>query len=105
MTVRRSATAVIEAPKRVVADRVRSLLAEKPYGGVWPGAAADIFRTTIKTAFFMLPTQLEIMLDDHGDKTQVTVQSRSQVFIRADVFGMYDRYIRRLLISLGADFR
>jgi len=49
-----------------------------------------------------LGTHLEVKLNDQGDKTQVTVETRSQPFIFGDIFGMYDRHIRGLLTDLRA---
>jgi hypothetical protein len=49
-----------------------------------------------------LGTDLEVWLNDLGDKTQVTVRTRSQSLIAGDVFGMYDRYIQTLLTDLRA---
>jgi hypothetical protein len=47
-------------------------------------------------------TDLEVWLIDMGDKTQVTVRTRSQSLVAGDVFGMYDRYIAALLNDLRA---
>jgi hypothetical protein len=47
-------------------------------------------------------TDLEVWLIDWGDKTQVTVRTRSQSLVGGDIFGMYDRYIQSLLNDLRA---
>ena len=107
MTVERSATEVLDAPRAAVAAGLRSALAQRPYRGTSEDPVAGRFQTTVKTGSrwldpLTLGTDLEVWLNDLGDKTQVTVRTRSQSLVAGDVFGMYDRYIQHLLTDLRA---
>jgi hypothetical protein len=107
VTVERGTTEVLDAPKPAVAEALRSALAQRPYRGTSEDPEAGRFQTTVKTGRrwldpLTLGTQLEVRLNDLGDKTQVTVRTRSQSLIAGDVFGMYDRYIQGLLKDLRA---
>lgn len=107
MTVERSATEVLDAPKPAVVAALRSALAQRPYRGTSEDPETGRFQTTVKTGSrwldpLTLGTDLEVWLNDLGDKTHVTVRTRSQSLIVGDVFGMYDRYIQGLLTDLRA---
>jgi hypothetical protein len=105
--VERSATEVLDAPTAAVVAGLRSVLAQRPYRGTTEGPEVGRFQTTVKTGSrwldpVTLGTDLEVWLTDLGDKTQVSVRTRSQSLIAGDVFGMYDRYIQGLLTNLRA---
>jgi hypothetical protein len=96
---------VLDAPSAAVAAGLRSALAQRPYRGTSEDPEVGRFQTTVKTGSrwldpLTLGTDLEVWLNDLGDKTQVTVRTRSQSLIAGDVFAMYDRYIQRLLTDL-----
>ena len=98
---------MLDAPRAAVAAGVRSALAQRPYRGTSEDPKARRFQTTVKTGSrwldpLTLGTDLEVWLNDLADKTQVTVRTRSQSLVAGDVFGMYDRYIQRLLTDLRA---
>lgn len=96
---------MLDAPKPAVAAGLRFVLAQRPYRGTSEDPEAGRFQTTVKTGARWLDpltmgTDLEVWLSDWGDKTQVTVRTRSQSLVIGDVFGMYDRYIQGLLNDL-----
>jgi hypothetical protein len=105
MTVRRSATEVLDAPMSVVAHKVRAALRQRPYARTCEERGGEVFRTTVKTGVgwldpVVLGTDLEVRLNEQAGKTKVTVETRSQPMICGDIFGMYNRYIRRLLTEI-----
>lgn len=98
---------MLDAPKPAVAAGLRLVLARRPYRGTSEDLETGRFQTTVKTGSRWLDpltmgTDLEVWLSEWGDKTQITVRTRSQSLVAGDVFGMYDRYIQGLLNDLRA---
>ena len=105
MTVIREQSEAFHAPPTKVVEAIRSALAEghANYRYHKTVEADDhlVFNTVVRPSCWLIsPTKMIISLQPADSETKVIVQTRSQWFVRGDVFNFYGRYLRNILEAI-----
>ncbi len=101
MTLQRHRTTSFGADPHRVAAGVRKVLARRPpYRGTLEVEPDALFSTRVRPYWFLASTEMTVRLDGQAGGTAVLVATRSQWYVRGDVFRFYDRYISAFLTAL-----
>jgi len=107
MAVRRDKKKVLNAPADIVTQAIRTVLRNGHLFWKYSKTEEDhkglLIKTVIKPVFYplVLSTKMTIEIESINSKTSVTVSTYSQECIYGDIFGIYNRYINRFLVTLS----
>jgi len=94
MTVNRSKEQIYPENRTEVARKIRKILERNPpYISSVEDVAETLFMTTVKPNFFLVGTDMSIILKDVDAGTHILVEIESQKIIIGDKYNYYGRYI------------
>lgn len=106
MAVRQIGQQTFNVPKAVVANQINLVLRlNQAYKHLRALAEGTVYTVTIQPNPLLLPTRMEIVLDENELGTTVTATTTSQALIVGDVGGFYYRYVRDFLAALRDGLR
>ncbi|MGH7963139.1 MAG: hypothetical protein ACRERD_15130 [Candidatus Binatia bacterium] len=95
MSVQRQKDDSFDAAPAAVAAAVRAVLSHRPpYVSMTETERDTAFETNVKPSWWLLGTDMTVVLQPLPTGTQVVAKTKSQWFIYGDVFDYYNGYLR-----------
>ena len=106
MAIHRKKDACLDVSLTEAAAAVRTVLARHPpYLDTVELQGGTIFRTNVKPSRWLLDTEMVIELQPTSTGVRVIARTSSQWYIIGDVFGFYNRYLRKFFFDVKAELR